>query len=360
MAPSPGTEKATQELFDDLSVLDSSDQGAHRLFSFFGLSGGKGCSTSSTCEGGKETKSGGGGEELRVSVHGASCRIRAVGTRWAEVLGFTPSELVDRSLSLVTGPETDMVAMMEMLRVTKPQKGTAQHVTLHHKCGDGVPVYVAATSVSEGEVLLRIAASESHIAARGAMEPLEATFLADAPYRVCSVSPALRALYQCSDCTLQHEGIACLFGWRTDGTRWKNLVQRSKDGATTSASLLTYQACGNEMQTILTVSPVPQHAERLRLMVELVKSSPADSQADSAPGRLSAVAMEQLLARWGPSSHSTTSSDKSTPEDSPDSELQRASSSESANIDSALSAHIKAMRARRDRKKAERAERAKL
>ena len=142
------------------------------------------------------------------------------------------------------------------------------------------------------------------------------------------------------------------------------MVQRAQGGATTSASLFTYQACGNEMQTILTVSPFPEHAARLRLMVELVKSSPAcgaaDSRADSASERLSAEAMEQLLARWGPSSHSTTSSDKSTPEDSDSPELQRASSSESANIDPALSAHIKAMRARRDRKKAERAERAKL
>ena len=168
--------------------------------SFFGLSGGKGCSTSSTCEGGKETKSGGGGEELRVSVHGASCRIRAVGTRWAEVLGFTPSELVGRSLSLVTGPGTDMAATMEMLRGAKPHEGPEQLVTLHHKSGDGVQVYVAAASVSEDAVLVRLAGMGSHDA--GATETRDATFLADAPYRVCSSSAALRELYQCSDCTL--------------------------------------------------------------------------------------------------------------------------------------------------------------
>ena len=354
----PAGGMATQDLFDDLAVLSTNEYGAHRQSleahepqSFASLFAG--------AAGRKEAASSRGSEELLVvSLNGASCRIRAVGARWAKVLGFTPSELVGRSLSLVTGPGTDMAATMEMLRGAKPHEGPEQRVTLHHKSGDGVQVYVAAASVSEVAVLVRLAGMGSHDA--GATETRDATFLADAPYRVCSSSAALRELYQCSDCTLQHEGIACLFGWRTDGKRWKNMVQRAQGGATTSASLFTYQACGNEMQTILTVSPFPEHAARLRLMVELVKSSPAcgaaDSRADSASERLSAEAMEQLLARWGPSSNSSTSSDRSTSdstsrtEDSPEPQHP----DPSANVDTALSVHLRAMKARRESKKKER------
>ena len=342
---------ATQGLFDDLAVLDTSEYGAHTLAC---EPSGSIASIFAGAADRKEAVSCRGSEELlAVSLNGASCCIRAVGARWAEALGFAPSELVGRSLSLVTGPETDMAATIEMLRVAKPHEGPEQRVTLHHKCGDGVQVYVAATSVSEGEVRVRLSGTGSHD--EGAMETRDATFLADAPYRVCSASAALRELYQCSDCTLQHEGIACLFGWRTDGKLWKNMVQRGRGGASTSASLFTYQACGNEMQTILTVSPVPEHAERLRLMVELVKSSAvcgaADLRPDSAPGRLSAEAMEQLLARWGPSS----SSGSSTSESSRTEESRGSQSPDpSANVDTALSAHLRAMKARRDSKKKER------
>ncbi len=348
---------ATQELFDDLAVLDTKEYGAHRLsLEAYDLSdsvasifaGAAGCKEAVSCRGSEEL--------LAVSLNGASCRIRAAGARWAEVLGFAPSELVGRSLGLVTGPETDMTATMEMLRVARPHEGTKQSVTLHRKCGDGVQVYVAATSVSEGEVLVRLAGTGSHD--DGAMETRDATFLSDAPYRVCSASAALREMYQFSDCTLQNEGIACLFGWRTDGKRWKNMVQRGLGGATTSASLFTYQACGNEMQTILTVSPVPEHAEKLRLMVELVKSSPACDEADSRPGSapvpLSAETMEQLLARWGPSYQSSTSSDSSTSTSRTEDGSEPQHPESSANVDTALSAHIKAMKARRDSKKKER------
>ena len=51
-------------------------------------------------------------------------------------------------------------------------------------------------------------------------------------------------------------------------------------GAATSAVVLTCQSCGNEVETILTVSPVPRHAEILSLVVELADSSPACDAAE--------------------------------------------------------------------------------
>ena len=71
---------------------------------------------------------------------------------------------------------------------------------------------------------------------------------------------------------------------------------------------------------------------------------------------LSAEAMEQLLARWGPSSNSSTSSDRSTSdstsrtEDSPEPQHP----DPSANVDTALSVHLRAMSDRASRPRRQR------
>ena len=107
----------------------------------------------------------------------------------------------------------------------RPREDNAQRITLHRKCGFAVQVLVAATSMSEGEMRLRLAGVETHDDAQVAKVEMEATFLQDEAYHVCSASVALRELYQFKYCTLRKQGVAVLFGWRTNGKRSKNIVR---------------------------------------------------------------------------------------------------------------------------------------
>jgi len=59
--------------------------------------------------------------------------------------------------------------------VKRPREDNAQRITLHRKCGFAVQVLVAATSVSEGEMRLRLAGVETHDDAQVAKVEMEAT-----------------------------------------------------------------------------------------------------------------------------------------------------------------------------------------
>ena len=271
-------------------------------------------------------------EEVLLVVSRAQAspyRVLEAGRAWLTKLKFNARDMKGKSLRMVSGPDTDWDAASRMVQDATQHEGAAQLFTLYSKSGDDVEVSVAASARSSDEVVLRLVGQDDELfQGEHAASAIQATFMVQEPYCVCSSTVAFNELYQFDQSKIEQEGLALIFGWRTDGRRWKNMIRRAVQGATVRCVMYTYPSYGNELDTRLVVSPVTNHPDRLSLEVEICPQE----QQDSSSG-------------WQESSMNSSSNS------SWDSQVSRTESHESCEVNDmsneAVRVHLKAMRAHR-------------
>jgi hypothetical protein len=216
-------------------------------------------------------------------------RVLDMGREWTQLLGIV-SAVTGRSMNFMSGPETDMTTTRSLVEDAKASEQVAQRITVYTRSGD--PVQVRVSSSRKGEtVALRLAQSQdtSPVPDAKLESLLQATFMVEQPHQMCSGTPAFYDLYQFHQYALNNtndfqppaatDDQGCLseiFGWRTDGQRWKNMIKRAQQGSTVTSCIYTYPSNGNELNTRLIVAPQPGHADRLSLTVELESVSCSD------------------------------------------------------------------------------------
>ena len=209
---------------------------------------------------------------LSLTTGRGPCRIITMGEQWAQLLGLRTSDAKGRSFGVLSGPNTDMLAVKHIIEGAQTRSQETQRITLYTKSGDPVDIDFVAYARAADQVEFMLTASLVSEAARASDSwTIEATFLADEPHQVKSATAAFHEAYRYNARTLASKGLSALFGWRTDGQRWKNLIKRAQQGAVATSPVYTYSSTGNELCTRLTVAPAAD-SSRLRLSVEVLPS----------------------------------------------------------------------------------------
>lgn len=239
---------------------------------------------------------------------GRPCRIITMGEQWAQLLGLRTSDAKGRSFGMLSGPNTDMSTVKRIVEGAQTRSQETQRITLYTKSGDPVDIDLVACARAADQVEFMLTASPVSEAARASdSSTIEATFLADEPHLVKSATAAFHEAYRYDARTLASKGLSALFGWRTDGQRWKNLIKRAQQGAVATSPVYTYSCTGNELCTRLTVAPAAS-SSRLRLSVEVLPSydhecRPAHrSLAAQSPVAVSKSRDAGTTANWPPTS----------------------------------------------------------
>lgn len=215
---------------------------------------------------------------LTLKIGRGNSRIVDMGEQWGEMLQLRASEVQGRTVGMLSGPQTDLSALQSLIESAASGWQEAIRITFYAKCGDPVEMDVAASVRAGDEVELRLLQSPDAGAPESASTKIEATFLPDEPHIVTAATPAFHETYRCDAHALASKGLSVLFGWRTDGQRFRNMIKRAKQGAVATSPVYTYPSYGSELCTRLTILPAPKGGDRLCLRVEVLPSFDREPQ----------------------------------------------------------------------------------
>ena len=251
-------------------------------------------------------------DTLLVVEHRAPFRVLDMGAEWTRLLGFVSAcNVTGRSLHVISGPKTDMAtttALVEDAKASnKPE--VAKRITVYTRSGD--PMQVCVVSSRRGKTVeLRLTQSQdaSPMPDTKLEQTMQATFMMHEPHQMCSGTPAFYDLYQFHQYALNNTNdfqplattdnqifLSNIFGWRTDGQRFKNMIKRASKGSNVTSVVYTYTSHGNELKTRLTIAPHPGQSDRLSLTVELESVPCSSGDTEQHLSGDSAASVESIL-----------------------------------------------------------------
>jgi len=293
---------------------------------------------------------------LTLKVGRGPSRIVAMGEKWGEILQLCAREVLGRTVGMLSGPNTDLSALQSLFESTPSRSQESMRITFYAKSGDPVEIEAAASVRAGDEVELRLLQLPGEAGAPVSVSTkIEATFLSEEPHIVTAATPAFHETYRWDARALASKGLSVLFGWRTDGQRFRNMIKRAQQGAVATSPVYTYPSYGSELCTRLTILPAPKGGNRLCLKVEVLPSFDCESRpahrnlAENTSNHVSRdCGSGASLARSSSSESSGSSSSAgfSSKEDSPVSSCV-------ASQDEALRRHLKVMKLHRASKRSQ-------